>query len=160
MAIVVYPGTFDPMTIGHQDIVERIAGRYDKVVVGVSSSRRNTLFSLEERLEMVRELLARHDNADVQPFEGLVTDFARELGADLIVRGLRDASDFDYERRMASLNRVLQPGIDTMFLIPDDRHQSITGTLVREIAMLGGDVGAFVAPLVRERLLQKRRERS
>lgn len=159
MAVVVYPGTFDPMTIGHQDIVERIASRYEQVVVGVSSSRRNTLFSLDERLAMARELLAGHANVDVQPFEGLVTDFARDVGASLIVRGLRDASDFDYERRMASLNRVLQPAIDTLFMIPDDRHQSITGTLVREIAMLGGDVSAFVSPVVHQCLRKKREER-
>ncbi|MDO5102978.1 MAG: pantetheine-phosphate adenylyltransferase [Lautropia sp.] len=160
MTKVIYPGTFDPMTIGHQDIVQRIAGRYDALVVAVSNSRRNTLFSLDERLSMARCLLADHANVTVLPFEGLVTDFAREVGASLIVRGLRDASDFDYERRMASLNRVLQPGIDTLFMIPDDRHQSITGTLVREIAMMGGDVSAFVGPVVLEGLKRKRQERA
>lgn len=160
MTKVIYPGTFDPMTIGHQDIVQRIAGRHESLVVAVSNSRRNTLFSLEERLSMARSLLADHANVTVLPFEGLVTDFAREVGASLIVRGLRDASDFDYERRMASLNRVLQPGIDTLFMIPDDRHQSITGTLVREIAMMGGDVSAFVGPVVLDALKRKRQERA
>lgn len=159
MTTVIYPGTFDPMTIGHQDIVQRMASRYESVVVAVSNSRRSTLFSLAERLAMAEALLAEHGNVRVLPFEGLVTDFAREVGASLIVRGLRDASDFDYERRMASLNRVLQPGIDTLFMIPDDRHQSITGTLVREIAMMGGDVSAFVGPVVREALRKKREER-
>lgn len=160
MTTVIYPGTFDPMTIGHQDIVQRIASRYESLVVAVSNSRRNTLFTLDERLAMARALLADYRNVQVLPFEGLVTDFAREVGASLIVRGLRDASDFDYERRMASLNRVLQPGIDTLFMIPDDRHQSITGTLVREIAMMGGDVSAFVGPVVLEALRQKREERA
>ncbi|MDO5056456.1 MAG: pantetheine-phosphate adenylyltransferase [Lautropia sp.] len=160
MAIVVYPGTFDPMTLGHQDVINRIAGRYQTVVVGVSDSRRNTLFSLEERLAMARELLAGLEGVKVLPFRGLVTDFAREQGAQLIIRGLRDASDFDYERRMASLNRTLQPGIDTQFVIPDDRFQSITGTLVREIALMGGAIDAFVAPVVARALQRKRQERS
>lgn len=159
MAIVVYPGTFDPMTLGHQDVINRIAGRYQNVVVGVSDSRRNTLFSLDERLAMARELLAGLEGVKVLPFRGLVTDFAREQGAQLIIRGLRDASDFDYERRMASLNRTLQPGIDTQFVIPDDRFQSITGTLVREIALMGGAIDAFVAPGVARALQRKRQER-
>lgn len=118
MTTVVYPGTFDPMTLGHQDVIQRIAGRYRTVVVGVSDSRRNTLFTLDERLAMARELLAGLDGVRVLPFRGLVTEFAREQGASLIIRGLRDASDFDYERRMASLNRTLQPTIDTQFVIP------------------------------------------
>lgn len=159
MTIVVYPGTFDPMTLGHQDVIHRIAGRYPVVVVGVSDSRRNTLFTLDERLHMARQLLADQPEVRVLPFAGLVTDFARAQEATLIIRGLRDASDFDYERRMASLNRTLQPGIDTQFVIPDDRFQSITGTLVREIALMGGNVGAFVDPLVARALQQKKRER-
>lgn len=160
MAIVVYPGTFDPMTLGHQDVIRRIAGRYRNVIVGISDSRRQTLFTLAERIEMARQLLEPLLNVSVLPFSGLVTEFARVQGAELIIRGLRDASDFDYERRMASLNRQLQPGIDTQFVIPDDRFQSITGTLVREIALLGGDISAFVDPVVAEALIRKRKERS
>ena len=159
MTTVVYPGTFDPMTLGHQDVIQRIAGCYRTVVVGVSDSRRNTLFTLDERLAMARELLAGLDGVRVLPFRGLVTEFAREQGASLIIRGLRDASDFDYERRMASLNRTLQPAIDTQFVIPDDRFQSITGTLVRKIALMGGDISAFVGPSVARALQQKRQER-
>ena len=159
MTTVVYPGTFDPMTLGHQDVIQRIAGRYRTVVVGVSDSRRNSLFTLDERLAMARELLAGLDGVRMLPFRGLVTEFAREQGASLIIRGLRDASDFDYERRMASLNRALQPAIDTQFVIPDDRFQSITGTLVREIALMGGDISAFVGPSVARALQQKRQER-
>jgi len=113
------------------------------------------LFTMAERVDMAKAILVGLPNVRVMSFSGLVTDFARDIGASLIVRGLRDASDFDYERRMASLNRILQPTIDTHFIIPDDRYQSITGTLVREIAMMGGDVRAFVNPVVLAALQEK-----
>lgn len=148
MSLVVYPGTFDPLTLGHQDVVNRVAAHHESVVVAISDSRTNTLFTMAERVDMAKAILVGLPNVRVMPFSGLVTDFAHDIGANLIVRGLRDASDFDYERRMASLNRILQPTIDTHFIIPDDRYQSITGTLVREIAMMGGDVRAFVNPVV------------
>ena len=148
MSLVIYPGTFDPLTLGHQDVVNRVAAHHESVVVAISDSRSNTLFTMAERVDMAKAILVGLPNVRVMPFSGLVTDFARDIGASLIVRGLRDASDFDYERRMASLNRILQPTIDTHFIIPDDRYQSITGTLVREIAMMGGDVRAFVNPVV------------
>ena len=148
MSLVVYPGTFDPLTLGHQDVVNRVAAHHESVVVAISDSRANTLFTMAERVDMAKAILVGLPNVRVMSFSGLVTDFARDIGANLIVRGLRDASDFDYERRMASLNRILQPTIDTHFIIPDDRYQSITGTLVREIAMMGGDVRAFVNPVV------------
>ena len=138
MSLVVYPGTFDPLTLGHQDVVNRVAAHHESVVVAISDSRTNTLFTMAERVDMAKAILVGLPNVRVMSFSGLVTDFARDIGASLIVRGLRDASDFDYERRMASLNRILQPTIDTHFIIPDDRYQSITGTLVREIAMMGG----------------------
>ncbi|MDC6094184.1 pantetheine-phosphate adenylyltransferase [Lautropia mirabilis] len=155
MSLVVYPGTFDPLTLGHQDVVNRVAAHHESVVVAISDSRANTLFSMAERVDMAKAILVGLPNVRVMPFSGLVTDFARDIGASLIVRGLRDASDFDYERRMASLNRILQPTIDTHFIIPDDRYQSITGTLVREIAMMGGDVRAFVNPVVLAALQEK-----
>lgn len=155
MSLVVYPGTFDPLTLGHQDVVNRVAAHHESVVVAISDSRSNTLFSMAERVDMAKAILVGLPNVRVMPFSGLVTDFARDIGASLIVRGLRDASDFDYERRMASLNRILQPTIDTHFIIPDDRYQSITGTLVREIAMMGGDVRAFVNPVVLAALQEK-----
>ena len=151
----VYPGTFDPLTLGHQDVVNRVAAHHESVVVAISDSRSNTLFTMAERVDMAKAILVGLPNVRVMPFSGLVTDFARDIGASLIVRGLRDASDFDYERRMASLNRILQPTIDTHFIIPDDRYQSITGTLVREIAMMGGDVRAFVNPVVLAALQEK-----
>lgn len=155
MSLVVYPGTFDPLTLGHQDVVNRVAAHHESVVVAISDSRSNTLFTMAERVDMAKAILVGLPNVRVMPFSGLVTDFARDIGASLIVRGLRDASDFDYERRMASLNRILQPSIDTHFIIPDDRYQSITGTLVREIAMMGGDVRAFVNPVVLAALQEK-----
>ena len=155
MSIVVYPGTFDPLTLGHQDVVNRVAAHHESVVVAISDSRTNTLFTMAERVDMAKAILVGLPNVRVMPFSGLVTDFAHDIGANLIVRGLRDASDFDYERRMASLNRILQPTIDTHFIIPDDRYQSITGTLVREIAMMGGDVRAFVNPVVLAALQEK-----
>ena len=155
MSLVVYPGTFDPLTLGHQDVVNRVAAHHESVVVAISDSRSNTLFTMAERVDMAKAILVGLPNVRVMPFSGLVTDFARDIGASLIVRGLRDASDFDYERRMASLNRILQPTIDTHFIIPDDRYQSITGTLVREIAMMGGDVRAFVNPVVLAALQEK-----
>ncbi|WP_455032521.1 pantetheine-phosphate adenylyltransferase [Lautropia mirabilis] len=155
MSLVVYPGTFDPLTLGHQDVVNRVAAHHESVVVAISDSRSNTLFTMAERVDMAKAILVGLPNVRVMSFSGLVTDFARDIGASLIVRGLRDASDFDYERRMASLNRILQPSIDTHFIIPDDRYQSITGTLVREIAMMGGDVRAFVNPVVLAALQEK-----
>ena len=155
MSLVVYPGTFDPLTLGHQDVVNRVAAHHESVVVAISDSRSNTLFTMAERVDMAKAILVGLPNVRVMSFSGLVTDFARDIGANLIVRGLRDASNFDYERRMASLNRILQPTIDTHFIIPDDRYQSITGTLVREIAMMGGDVRAFVNPVVLAALQEK-----
>ncbi|MFC2554682.1 MAG: pantetheine-phosphate adenylyltransferase [Lautropia mirabilis] len=155
MSLVVYPGTFDPLTLGHQDVVNRVAAHHESVVVAISDSRANTLFTMAERVDMAKAILVGLPNVRVMSFSGLVTDFAHDIGASLIVRGLRDASDFDYERRMASLNRILQPTIDTHFIIPDDRYQSITGTLVREIAMMGGDVRAFVNPVVLTALQEK-----
>ena len=155
MSLVVYPGTFDPLTLGHQDVVNRVAAHHESVVVAISDSRSNTLFTMAERVDMAKVILVGLPNVRVMPFSGLVTDFARDIDTNLIVRGLRDASDFDYERRMASLNRILQPTIDTHFIIPDDRYQSITGTLVREIAMMGGDVRAFVNPVVLAALQEK-----
>ena len=155
MSLVVYPGTFDPLTLGHQDVVNRVAAHHESVVVAISDSRANTLFTMAERVDMAKAILVGLPNVRVMSFSGLVTDFAHDIGANLIVRGLRDASDFAYERRMASLNRILQPTIDTHFIIPDDRYQSITGTLVREIAMMGGDVRAFVNPVVLAALQEK-----
>lgn len=154
--IAVFPGTFDPITLGHQDLILRGAKLFDTVVVAVAAAHhKKTLFSLEERLETVREVVKPWGNVRVEPFTGLVRDFAVAQGARAMLRGVRSVTDFDYESQLAGMNRALAPDIDTVFLTPDSRFQFISSTLVREIATLKGDVAQFVDPLVHARLLQK-----
>jgi pantetheine-phosphate adenylyltransferase len=152
----VFPGTFDPITLGHQDLVRRSADLFDSVVVAVAAAHhKKTLFTLDERLETVREVFASLANVRVEPFSGLVRDFAVAQGASVMVRGVRSVTDFDYEAQLAGMNRALAPDVDTVFLTPDSRYQFISSTLVREIATLKGDVRQFVDPLVHARLVQK-----
>jgi pantetheine-phosphate adenylyltransferase len=152
----VFPGTFDPITLGHQDLVRRSADLFDSVVVAVAEAHhKKTLFTLDERLETVREVFASLANVRVEPFSGLVRDFAVAQGASVMVRGVRSVTDFDYEAQLAGMNRALAPDVDTVFLTPDSRYQFISSTLVREIATLKGDVRQFVDPLVHARLVQK-----
>ncbi len=152
----VYPGTFDPLTRGHEDLVRRAAGLFPKVVVGVADSRaKHPFFSLDERLSIAREVLAHYPNVEVAGFSGLLSDFVRAQGARVIVRGLRAVSDFEYEFQMAGMNRYLLPDVETLFLTPSDQYQFVSGTIVREIALLGGDVSKFVFPSV-ERWLKTR----
>ena len=154
MIIAVYPGTFDPMTRGHEDLVRRAAGLFDKLVVGVAVSRNTApFFTVCERVEIAREILGHYPNVQVASFSGLLKDFVREQNARVIVRGLRAVSDFEYEFQMAGMNRYLLPDVETMFLTPSDQYQFISGSIVREIAQLGGDVSKFVFPSV-ERWLQ------
>ena len=154
--IAVYPGTFDPITLGHQDIIRRAAALFGTVVVAVAAAHhKKTLFSLEERLASVREVLQPYANVRVEAFTGLVRDFAVSQGAGAMVRGVRSVSDFDFETQLAGMNRALAPGVETVFLTPDARYQYISSALVREIATLQGDVAQFVAPPVHRRLLQK-----
>ncbi len=154
--IAVYPGTFDPITLGHQDIIRRAARLFGCVIVAVAAAHhKRTLFSLDERLQTVREVLVPFANVQVQSFSGLIRDFALEQGAHTMVRGVRSVSDFDFEARFAGMNRALAPDLETVFLTPDARYQYISSTLVREIATLKGDVAQFVAPSVLERLMQK-----
>ena len=149
MARAVYPGTFDPMTRGHLDLVERAARLFDTVVVGVAASRgKNPLFSPEERLAIAREALSGITNVEVVPLSGLLVDFARTHRTPVVVRGIRAVSDFDYEFQLAGMNRRLSPGFETVFMAPADDYQFVSATLVREIALLGGDVAAFVPPSV------------
>ena len=156
----VYPGTFDPMTLGHEDLVRRAAGLFDRLVVAVAvGHHKRTLFSIDERLAMAHELAAAYPNVEVKAFQGLLRDFVVEHGGKVVVRGLRAVSDFDYEFQMAGMNRQLMPQVETLFLTPSDQFQYVSGTFVREIAMLGGDVSKFVAPSVLERLLQRAKER-
>lgn len=154
--IAVYPGTFDPITLGHQDLIRRAAGLFGTVIVAVAAAHhKKTLFTLEERLETVCEVVKAHANVRVEPFTGLVRDFAVSHGARAMLRGVRSVTDFDFENQLAGMNRALAPDVDTVFLTPDSRFQYISSTLVREIATLKGDVAQFVAPTVHSRLLQK-----
>ena len=154
--IAVYPGTFDPITLGHQDLIRRAAGLFGTVIVAVAAAHhKKTLFTLEERLETVCEVVKAHANVRVEPFTGLVRDFAVSHGARAMLRGVRSVTDFDFENQLAGMNRALAPDVDTVFLTPDSRFQYISSTLVREIATLKGDVAQFVAPNVHSRLLQK-----
>ena len=152
----VYPGTFDPLTRGHEDIVRRAAAIFGTVVVGVADSRgKRPLFTLAERIDVAREVLTPYPNVSVQGFAGLLRDFVKAQGARVIVRGLRAMSDFEYEFQMAGMNRVLIPDVETVFMTPDEKYQFISATIVREIAMLGGDTSKFVHPLIHARLQAK-----
>jgi pantetheine-phosphate adenylyltransferase len=154
--IAIYPGTFDPMTLGHQDLIRRGAALFGTVVVAVAAAHhKKTMFSLEERLDMVREVVAPLGNVSVLPFTGLVRDFAVAHNAKAMLRGVRSVTDFDFESQLAGMNRALAPDIETVFLTPDSRYQFISSTLVREIASLQGDVAQFVAPSVLARLQAK-----
>ena len=156
MIKVVYPGTFDPLTRGHEDLVLRAASLFDEVVVGVADSRaKKTFFSLEQRLEMAHEVLSGYPNVRVEGFTGLLRDFIRKHQARVILRGLRAVSDFEYEFQMAGMNRSLIPEVETVFLTPSEQLMFISATIVREIAVLGGDVGQFVHPSVKKRLSEK-----
>jgi len=150
---VVYPGTFDPITNGHTDLVSRAAKVFERVVVGIAESpHKKPLFNMEERIALAKGELDRLGNVDVVGFDILLIDFVREMGADVIIRGLRAVSDFEYEFQLASMNRNLAPDIETLFLTPDENFGFISSTLVKEIARLGGDVREFVSKDVREAL--------
>ena len=151
--VAVYPGTFDPMTLGHADLMRRAARLHDRLVLAVAEGHhKRTMFSIAERLEMAREIAEPYPNVEVQAFRGLLRDFVVGLGAKVVVRGLRAVSDFEYEFQMAGMNRQLMPEVETVFMTPSDQYQFVSGTFVREIATLGGDVSKFVAPSVLSRL--------
>ena len=161
MVIAVYPGTFDPITSGHEDLVRRASGIFGEVVVAVADSRaKGTLFDFEERLAMARAVLDPFGNVRVEGFSGLLKDFVERVDGRVVMRGLRGVADFEYEFQMAGMNHYLLPKVDTIFMTPTDGFQFVTGTLVREIALFGGDVSRFVPPLVNDRLIQKRKERA
>lgn len=152
----IYPGTFDPLTNGHADLVHRAAACFDRVIVAVAgSTAKGTRFTLDERVELAREATQAAGNVEVRSFDGLLAEFAREQGAQVILRGLRAVSDFEYEFQLASMNRRLAPDIETMFLTPDEGYTFISSSLVREIAALGGDVSGFVHPAVEAALRDK-----
>ncbi|OGA26094.1 MAG: pantetheine-phosphate adenylyltransferase [Betaproteobacteria bacterium RIFCSPLOWO2_02_FULL_65_24] len=159
MIKAVYPGTFDPMTRGHEDLVRRASALFDGVVVGVADSRaKRPFFTLAERVEMAREVLAPYANVEVRGFGGLLSDFVLGENARVILRGLRAVSDFEYEFQMAGMNRSLIPDVETVFLTPAEQYMFISATIVREIAGLGGDVGKFVHPAVEARMAARVKE--
>lgn len=155
MIKVVYPGTFDPITCGHEDVVRRAAGLFGEVIVAVAESRAKTLFTLDERVEMAREAFKNFDNVHVMGFGGLLMNFVQSQGARVVLRGLRAVSDFEYEFQLAGMNRNLYPDVETLFLTPAEKYTFISATMVREVARFGGDVSKFVSPLVAARLKQK-----
>src|SRR6185436_20667899 len=137
----VYPGTFDPLTRGHEDLVRRASRLFDNLILGIADSRaKHTFFTMQERIEMAKDVLGDVKNLSVIGFSGLLTDFVRKQGARVVLRGLRAVSDFEYEFQLAGMNRDLYPDLETVFLTPSDEHMFISATLVREIATLGGDV--------------------
>ena len=160
MLTAIYPGTFDPMTLGHADLMRRGSRLFGRLILAVAAGHhKKTLFSLDERLVMAEELARAHSNVEVVAFDGLLRDFVVQQGGQVVVRGLRAVSDFEYEFQMAGMNRQLMPDVETVFLTPSDQYQFVSGTFVREIAVLGGDVSKFVAPSVLQRLHDKVKER-
>lgn len=155
MIKVVYPGTFDPITRGHEDVVRRATGLFGEVIVAVAESRTQTLFTLEERVDMARGVFAEFANVRVEGFNGLLMSFVQAHDARVVLRGLRAVSDFEYEFQLAGMNRNLYPEVETLFLTPAEQYTFISATMVREVARFGGDVGKFVSPLVAARLQRK-----
>jgi pantetheine-phosphate adenylyltransferase len=156
MIKVVYPGTFDPITRGHEDVVRRASGLFGEVVVAVAGSRSATLFTLDERITMAREIFADFANVRVEGFDELLMNYVRAQGARVVLRGLRAVSDFEYEFQMAGMNRSLHPDVETVFLTPAEQYTFISASMVREVARFGGDVSKFVSPSVAAKLVAKR----
>ena len=156
-AAAMYPGTFDPITLGHEDIIKRAVNVFDRVVVAIAADTgsKAPMFDLEERVELARSALADIDGVEVASYKGLTVDFARDNGLSVIIRGLRAVSDFEYEFQLATMNRHLTEEVETVFLTPPETYTFISSSLVREIARLGGDVSEFVSPKVKDALLER-----
>jgi pantetheine-phosphate adenylyltransferase len=151
-----YPGTFDPITLGHEDLVRRASRIFDRVVVAIAANpSKEPMFSLEERVELARTSMAYLDNIEVSGYEGLTVDFARDNGLGVIMRGLRAVSDFEYEFQLANMNRHLADDVETAFLTPNENYNFISSSLVREICSMGGDISKFVSPIVNEALIKR-----
>jgi pantetheine-phosphate adenylyltransferase len=149
----IYPGTFDPITNGHSDLVQRACQLFDNIIIGIASNpKKSPLFSLQQRITMAQQVLADCPNVQVMGFEGLLVDFAQEQQAKVIIRGLRAVSDFEYEFQLASMNRRLAPKVESLFLTPAEQHSFVSSTLGREVANLGGDITSFVHPFVQKAL--------
>ena len=156
MAIAVYPGSFDPVTLGHMDIIERTAHMMDRVIIGVLQNNSKTpLFSVKERVNMLESVTSHLDNVKVESFDGLLVDFVHRCGAGVIVRGLRAITDFEYELQMAQTNRVIAPDIDTVFLTTNLKYSYLSSSIAKEIAAYGGDIDAFLHPLIAEKVREK-----
>jgi pantetheine-phosphate adenylyltransferase len=156
MRHVIYPGTFDPITNGHLDIIERATTLFDVVTIGVTTNpAKNPLFTVEERVAMIRGVTPNFGNVRIDSFTGLLVDYAQRLGACAIIRGLRAISDFEYEFQMALVNRKISDGIVTVFLMPNEKYTYLNSTIVKELAMFGGDVSRFVPPEVEALIKQK-----
>lgn len=154
--IAVYPGTFDPITLGHEDVVRRAIQLFDTVIVAVAAGHhKKTTFTVDERITMVRAAVKKYPQVEVASFSGLLRDFVVASQAKAMVRGLRAVTDFDYEFQLAGMNRTLMPEVETVFLTPSDKFQFVSSTFVREIALLGGDVHKFVSIEVNEQLIRK-----
>jgi pantetheine-phosphate adenylyltransferase len=154
--VAIYAGTFDPLTRGHEDLIRRACNLFDHVIVAVAASQtKNPFFTLEERVDMANEVLVAHKNVEVCSFKGLLLEFLHSKGAKVVLRGLRAASDFEYEFQMAGMNRNLYPEVETLFLTPSEKYMFISATMVREVARLGGDVSKFVHPAIDARLKKK-----
>ena len=156
--VAIYPGSFDPITKGHEDLVRRTLRVTDRLVIAVSSTSTESkehLFDVYERVELIQEIFAEDEHVEVSRFDGLLVDFARDLGAHVVIRGLRAVSDFDYEFQMAQMNQELGPEIETLFLVPEVEYSFLSASLVREVASLGGDVSRFVSAPVLRRLKEK-----
>ncbi len=152
----VYPGTFDPITNGHSDLVARAVRMFDRVILAIADNpEKSPLFSVEQRIDLARQVLIDESRVDVIGFSGLLIDFSKKHDARVILRGLRAVSDFEYEFQLASMNRRLDPNIETVFLTPSENHTFVSASLVKEIAKYGGDVGKFVAPVVFQALKSK-----
>ena len=153
MTAAMYPGTFDPITLGHEELVRRITSLFDEVIVAIASSpRKDLMFSIDERIHLAKEVLSDLQNVNVIAYEGLTVDFAQKNNIQVVVRGLRSALDFDYELRLADMNRSLSEEIETIFLTPN-KYAFVSSSLVREIASMGGDVSKFVSPVVQQALV-------
>ena len=156
MLLAIYPGTFDPLTLGHEELVRRASQLFDHLIVAVAAGHhKKPMFDLQERLDMVRQAVAKYGNVTVEAYDGLLRDFVVARGGKAMVRGLRAVTDFDYEFQLAGMNRHLMPEVETVFLTPSVQYQFVSSTYVREIATLGGEVDVFVSPGVFRRLMDK-----
>ena len=156
MKTAIYPGSFDPVTLGHYDIIERSSKIFDKLIVGVlNNSAKSPLFSVEERVNMLKDVTSHFPNVEVQSFAGLLIDFVRSNDANVIVRGLRAITDFEYELQLAQMNRVIAPEIDTLFLTTNLKYAYLSSSMAKEVAMYGGDISSFLSPEIAEKGREK-----